>query len=451
MVEGRASAPVREERIDTWKSIARHLGRSSRTVQRWHREYGLPVRRLGVDSGSIFAYADELDNWLKNRDHARKNTLVEIPKLSPPRGHQSQSDPNGYDKTFGAPYIHSSRKQQSAALVAFANKLWASASNENLKMIAKCCREAIDLDPGNADAFASLAHALIAEGLMGILRTPAAYVSAKAALQLAVEIDAELAEAKCAAAWLKMVLERDWQGARRGFDDCGDQQLPCKRALVGRALLHIAEGSPRAASALLREFVQENALNVQAAALYCWSEYLAEDYRDALNLVDEARASGQCGPVLDAVESLAAVHFEKPDAYIPRMEALFADSPGHELQRGVLGYAYALSGQTHTAGAMLDVISYPATGQRTADPYAVALVLLGLNEKHDAVQWLEQSYRSGSLWSLGFASDPILKSLRDEPSFRMFLSMISYPASRRPGRMNEGSSALSDALRVSSA
>lgn len=47
----------------------------------------------------------------------------------------------------------------------------------------------------------------------------------------------------------------------------------------------------------------------------------------------------------------------------------------------------------------------------------IALHLIGLGEKHDAAQWLEQSYRNGSLWSLGFSSDPIPKSLRDEPGY----------------------------------
>ena len=57
-----------EARLDTWKSIAQYLGRSTRTVQRWHSEYRLPVRHLGGDATSVFAYTDELDEWLRNRN-----------------------------------------------------------------------------------------------------------------------------------------------------------------------------------------------------------------------------------------------------------------------------------------------------------------------------------------------------------------------------------------------
>jgi hypothetical protein len=80
---------------------------------------------------------------------------------------------------------------------------------------------------------------------------------------------------------------------------------------------------------------------------------------------------------------------------------------------------------------------------------AFALHLIGIGEKHDADQWLERSYRKGSLWSLRFFSDPILKSLRDEPGYRMSLSMIGYAISRRHGQMSESSSTiLVEALRA---
>ena len=35
--------PESNGRLDSWKEIARHLGRDVRTVMRWERERGLPV------------------------------------------------------------------------------------------------------------------------------------------------------------------------------------------------------------------------------------------------------------------------------------------------------------------------------------------------------------------------------------------------------------------------
>lgn len=52
------------DRLNGWKEIAAYLGKSVRTVQRWERDYALPVRRLGRDGGEIvWASRAELDTW----------------------------------------------------------------------------------------------------------------------------------------------------------------------------------------------------------------------------------------------------------------------------------------------------------------------------------------------------------------------------------------------------
>jgi len=57
-----------QERLDSWKEIAAYLKRGTRTVQRWEREQGLPVHRLGGrKQGGVFAYRRELDEWWHGR------------------------------------------------------------------------------------------------------------------------------------------------------------------------------------------------------------------------------------------------------------------------------------------------------------------------------------------------------------------------------------------------
>lgn len=52
-------------RLDSWKEIARHLGRDTRTAMRWEAERGLPVHRTpGAKRSVVFAYREELDAWL---------------------------------------------------------------------------------------------------------------------------------------------------------------------------------------------------------------------------------------------------------------------------------------------------------------------------------------------------------------------------------------------------
>ncbi len=56
---------VDQEILDSWKEISAYLNRSIKTCQRWESVYRLPVHRLdGSPKASIFAYKDELDDWL---------------------------------------------------------------------------------------------------------------------------------------------------------------------------------------------------------------------------------------------------------------------------------------------------------------------------------------------------------------------------------------------------
>ncbi len=51
--------------LNSWKEIAAHLGRGVRTVQRWERDFGLPVRRpSGRSRSAVVAVPAELDAWV---------------------------------------------------------------------------------------------------------------------------------------------------------------------------------------------------------------------------------------------------------------------------------------------------------------------------------------------------------------------------------------------------
>jgi tetratricopeptide (TPR) repeat protein len=60
--------PARGSRLDCWKEIAAYLGKSEKTVRRWEMERGLPAHRApGAGRTAVYAYAAELDEWLKSR------------------------------------------------------------------------------------------------------------------------------------------------------------------------------------------------------------------------------------------------------------------------------------------------------------------------------------------------------------------------------------------------
>ena len=60
------ATPVNPAILNSWKEIARYLGRGVRTVQRWECQLAMPVHRpRGKDRSAVIALASELDSWLR--------------------------------------------------------------------------------------------------------------------------------------------------------------------------------------------------------------------------------------------------------------------------------------------------------------------------------------------------------------------------------------------------
>jgi TolB-like protein/Tfp pilus assembly protein PilF len=77
----RSRSEIEEPRadvLDSWKEIAVYLKREVRTVQRWEKKLGLPVRRLSRDKqAAVFAYKSEIDAWWRERETQIRDIRIE--------------------------------------------------------------------------------------------------------------------------------------------------------------------------------------------------------------------------------------------------------------------------------------------------------------------------------------------------------------------------------------
>jgi tetratricopeptide (TPR) repeat protein len=66
-----------EDILEGWKAIAEYLRLTDRTVQRWEKSRGLPVRRFKGDSAEeqsrVFAYRSEIDAWWRQNTPLRQD------------------------------------------------------------------------------------------------------------------------------------------------------------------------------------------------------------------------------------------------------------------------------------------------------------------------------------------------------------------------------------------
>lgn len=405
-------------RLDTWKAIAAYLGRNARTAIRWEKQNGLPIHRIpGGTRQAVFAYCHEIDNWMKS------GRVPIEPEGSGPEGLTSPDQ--SFASSINVP--SSAEVARASFFVDDANTLWSSLSPMNLGMLAKSFREAIDIDPTNAEAFAGLSFTYLAGGVMGVHEIPFAYFSARAAIARAVDLAPEHPEVLTAKAWLSLVLDKDQPRARRDFEAARALAPILPPIHIGIAMSHLITGESQNAFNILRDTLQHVPMNAPVISLLCWSAYLNGAYAKALSYIEDARLFGLSGPIVDAVEALSLIHSVELSQSIPRIEAIAAGSMRPQLLQGILGYALALSGERQRATEILEAITSSSPSDHHDSAYTPALAMIGLGNKKEAVSWLAKSYQKGSLWSFGYRCDPVLKPLYGEPAFEEFLSETYYP------------------------
>jgi Tfp pilus assembly protein PilF len=92
--------------------------------------------------------------------------------------------------------------------------------------------------------------------------------------------------------------------------------------------------------------------------------------------------------------------------------------------QGLLGYAYAISGDRAKAEQILGELEEMAK-QQYVSTTAFATIYLGLGEKEKALDWLEKSYQDQESACWYFNVDPIYDSLRNEPRFKALVKKVT--------------------------
>src|SRR5579863_3253546 len=113
-----AGAQQSHRRLDSWKEIAAFFGRDERTVKRWEKERALPVHRVpgGVRSG-VFAYTDELSQWLKDPAGAERE-FPDVPAVGTDAREVSSADGLGdVDPAISKPVLVTTARPGSSKFV----------------------------------------------------------------------------------------------------------------------------------------------------------------------------------------------------------------------------------------------------------------------------------------------------------------------------------------------
>jgi TolB-like protein/Flp pilus assembly protein TadD len=248
---------------------------------------------------------------------------------------------------------------------------------------------------------------------------------AKAAAMMALEIDDELPEAHAALAFIRYRLDWNWSGAEKGY----------RRAIELRpnyARAHYLLGLCLRTRGLLDEALAELKLahEMDPLALIIKVElgrvfYFARYYDQAIQHYQEA---------LELEPSFCSAHYTLGQAYVQKgmyeeaiaqfqqATPLSGDDPE---SRAALAHVYAVSGRTDDARKVLGELRQLQI-QRYVSPYDLAVIYVGLDDKEQALEWLENAYADRSVPLIEIKVEPLLDKLRPEPRFVELIRRVGF-------------------------
>ncbi len=300
---------------------------------------------------------------------------------------------------------------------------WNKRTADGLKKAAVYFNQAIEKDPNYAQAYAGLAdsYALLGDWEYGVLAPKEAYPRAKAAATKALDLDSTLGEAHISLAFCLDGFDWDWESAgrefRRGIElnpgyATGHHWYAWHLAALGRNDEAVAE---------MKKAESLDPLSLIISADLAEELLIAHRYDEAIR---------QSRKTMDLDPQFAVAHYELGQALVQKhlykeaiteLQKAIALSGGSTTCTSNLAYVYAVSGmKTEAVKILNDLKNRPNHALSNAPE--IALVYVGLDEKDQAMAWLEKAY--AERFNPGVLLRPAFDPLRADPRFQDLLHRI---------------------------
>jgi adenylate cyclase len=280
--------------------------------------------------------------------------------------------------------------------------------------------QALKLDPNYALAYCGLADTYAYMGGV-VMPSKEAVVKEKEFAQRALELEPQLAEAHLSLA-CALAGAFDWRNAQVEFDRAIELNPNLAWAYEIYAWFLGGLGRLDEAIAKDKKAIELDPLNSFFQAALAYFLYHARQYDDA---IVQVRRTLELDPASTlARHLLGCCLLWKGDtagaiAEFQRSKIMVTGA----WYQGLLGYAYAISGERPKAEQILRELEEMERRQYV-NSTAFADIHLGLGEKEKALDWLEKSYQDqeSACWYLKV--DPIYDSVRNEPRFQALVQKV---------------------------
>jgi serine/threonine-protein kinase len=303
---------------------------------------------------------------------------------------------------------------------------WNLRSEEGVTRSLEYFQRAIELAPDSPLGYAGLADAYLALGVndYGKVRPAEALARAKAEARRALEMDPGLAEAHATLASVSLFHEWDFEAAERDFQRALDLNPNYATARHWYAFCLAVTGRTEEALGEIRQARRIDPVSLLINANVGWILYLSRQYEAALREVERTLELDPGFGVARIYRGLILEQLGRPKEAVEEFRSLLAQSGESIALNGALGCALARAGNKAEARKILSELR-AAERRQYVPPHLIARLQVALGEMNGAFQSLNAAVRERVADLIYLNLDPAYDPLRSDPRFKDLLRQVN--------------------------
>jgi serine/threonine protein kinase/TolB-like protein/Flp pilus assembly protein TadD len=293
----------------------------------------------------------------------------------------------------------------------------------------KYLRQAIELDPRYASAWAGLGEALATQAGAGLIPAEQGYSEARQAVQRALALDDKLGDSHAVLAIIQTFHDWNWTAAGRSIQrarelEPGDSGILSVSASLARVRGHFDE-----ATALYRHILEIDPMHTNAWKNFGLTLYYAGKYSEAADNINKAYE--QIPTMWDGHFYLSAIRLAQSRPLEALEEAGKERHPAFRL----VGLALANRALGYSADSESKLNELLQKFGKEA-PCQIAAVYASRGDNNSAFEWLERAYAAHDDSLPEIVNDPLLRSIQADARFAELRKRVNLPPIRTISHLN---------------
>jgi len=280
-------------------------------------------------------------------------------------------------------------------------------------------QDAVREYPQFAMAWAALANAHCVQARMGVVPSRKAFPELKSCAEKASEIE-DLPETRTALAYYHLLYEHDWSAAEAALVRALAMDPGCAPALGAYAQLLAIAGKHEDAVAMMRRACDLAPFSGYTAVMLGWALYYAGDYEAALSQLKHAMELDASLWVGRVGLGMVLDQMGRTDEAIAEFTLAVEHSDNSALTRAHLAYGLARRGDKAGAAEILDSL-LSLRRKHYFSAYWIAVIHTALNDRLEALKWLETAKAEHCSWFVFAHEDPKFAVLRSDAQFQRLM------------------------------